>query len=274
MGGVIRGVLTSEEKANAYFQLVKVALASEKDRPNDIILKVDGTDGLITPDIGDIGVFPHRIYHFELDLTTFMTTKVIFASEWIKSNLCSIRLGVFKSKYEQAKSSPGSGSALGNAYEQYVFNSFSFAKEVTVTILNNGQKEEKTYKGGTLRKDAPLISTATQFCDYVNKSINYEGVTIIKPTSETFPAIDFGVFDNSGKHLLLVQVTINKAKKLSMNTLAEFTPLFDIPGLVVEQLIVTNCFELCEIAWTQTKEKHLKELQPKWTSITSIAYFN
>ncbi len=58
-----------------------------------------------------------------------------------------------------------------------------------------------------------------------------------------------------------------------MSTLADFTPVFDIPGLVVEQVIVTDCFELRKVAWTQTKEKHLKELQAKWISITSIVYY-
>ncbi len=103
MGGVIRGVLTSEQIANAYFQSVKSALDSEKKHPNDMMLDVDVANGIITKDIGDIGVFSHRIYHFELDPTTFTTTKVIFASNWIKTNLTSTRLDLFQSKYEQTK---------------------------------------------------------------------------------------------------------------------------------------------------------------------------
>jgi hypothetical protein len=275
VGGVIRGVLTSELKANEYFESVQSALDSEKENPNDMMIKVDVAGGIKTKDIGDKGIFSHRIYHFEVDPTTFTTTKVMFASKWISSFLGEIRLGKLRSKYEQVKRTPYiSKSALGNAYEQYVFHSWCYSGDMNLklkTYDENGNAKEEYFKCGTIRKDAPLITTAVQFCAYVNElhsNLRTEGsVTIIKPTSERFPAIDFGVYNHSEKHLLLVQITINKDKRLSMDTLAEFDPVFSISGLVVEQLIVTECDKLREVKWQQNVQNG------KWTTITRIGYY-
>lgn len=71
MGGVIRGVLTSESKVQEYFRLVESALDSEKKNPNDMMIDVDVPGGIKTNDIGDKGMFSHRIYHFEVDPLTF-----------------------------------------------------------------------------------------------------------------------------------------------------------------------------------------------------------
>jgi len=83
--------------------LVASALDLEKKKPNDMMLDVDVAGGFVTKDIGDAGEFSHRIYHFEVDSTSFATTKVMFASNWIKSNLGEIRLQKLRSKYEQVK---------------------------------------------------------------------------------------------------------------------------------------------------------------------------
>jgi hypothetical protein len=101
VGGVICGVLTSEEKAFEYFQLMMNALDSEKETPNWLMTKVNMPGEMVTNDIGDKGVFSHRIYHFELDPTVFRATKVVFASDWIESYLGEVRLKMLRTKYEQ-----------------------------------------------------------------------------------------------------------------------------------------------------------------------------
>jgi hypothetical protein len=288
VGGVIRGVLTSELKANEYFRLVKSALDSEKKNPNNMMLDVDVAGEIETNDIGDKGVFSHRIYHFEVDPTTFTATKVMFASKWISSNLGKIRLDKLRSWYDQVKRTPSiSRSALGNAYEQFIFRSWcgSSDQKLSVKIFDEqGNAKEEIFRCGTIRNDCPLISTADQFCRYIKKlhsnSTEGDSVTIIKPTSERFPAIDFGVYDHSGKHLLLVQVTISKDKELSVSTLKEFDPLFEISGLLIEQVIVTDCDKLLQLSWgTSQPSKSLtndkiEELKLKWTPRTRIVYFS
>jgi hypothetical protein len=57
-------------------------------------------------------------------------------------------------------------------------------------------------------------------------------------------SIDFAVYDHSEKHLLLVQVTLNKDKKLAVSTLEEFDPLFNISGVKIEQLAMWICVKL------------------------------
>ena len=100
---MIRGVLTSELNANEYFESVQSALDTEKKNPNNMMLDVDVAGEVKTKDIGDKGVFSHLIYHFEIDPTTFGTTKVVFASKWISSNLGKIRLEKLRSAYDQVK---------------------------------------------------------------------------------------------------------------------------------------------------------------------------
>jgi hypothetical protein len=77
-----------------------------------------------------------------------------------------------------------------------------------------------------------------------------------------------------------VQVTISKDKELSVSTLKEFDPLFEIPGLLIEQVIVTDCEKLRQLSWgTSQPSKSLtndkiEELKLKRTPRTRIVYFS
>lgn len=201
----------------------------------------------------------------------------MFASKWISSNLDSIRLQMLRSKYEQVKRTPFIfKSLLGNAYELYVFQSWCGSSNMKLSVITydeNGEAKQEDFKCGTLQKDAPLISTPEQFQQYVNKlfTSNYTkgDVTIIKPTSERFPAIDFGVYDHSEKHLFLVPATIDGTKKLSVSCLEAFDALFNI-GVKVELLIVTEREKLREITWKPTTKDIINSISFTFSSIIFI----
>ena len=103
MGGILRGVYSSEANSIAHFGAVKAAIDEEKRTTNDMILLVDVENGLQTQDTGAGNPFSHKIYHFEVDPKYFRTKKVIFASEWVKSSLDALRLEKLHLKYLEAK---------------------------------------------------------------------------------------------------------------------------------------------------------------------------
>lgn len=246
VGGVVRGIFSSEDAADQYFKAVKRAVNNEITASNEMILKVDVENGLETNDIGDHKPFSHKIYHFVVDPKELITQKVIFASEWVRMNLDTPRLEKLKYEYLEARKGK-SGSEVGAMYERYVYASWCVATTSMESIVDGNQVEvnEANRKIWRRQEEALHICTPESFCEYVEKlskeTLEKNGyVTIIKPKRETFPAIDFAVYDHSTKRLRLVQTTINKSKTLSADNLTLFSGLSKVNGLEITFLLVNS----------------------------------
>lgn len=280
VGGVVRGIFSSEDAAREYFQAVKDAVDKEIRRANDMILLVDVENGLVTKDIGEENPFSHKIYHFVVDPNAFKTQKVIFASEWVRLNLDPPRLEKLKYEYLEARKRK-SGSEVGALYERYVYASWRVATTSMENIVDGKHVEEneETRKIWRPREEALHIFTPESFCKYVEKlskeTLEKDGyVTIIKPKRETFPAVDFAVYDHSTKSLRLVQTTINKSKALSAENLNLFSGLSKVDGVQIRFLLVTDCKELVNNAtkvWTESLGKKREEIE-KWLTFNAFLY--
>jgi len=280
VGGIVRGIFCAENAANEYFKAVKRAVDQEIREPNKMMLMVDVEFGFQTKDIGDGNPFSHKIYHFVVDPNEFKTEKVIFASEWVRLNLDPIKLKKLKYEFLEERKTK-SGSEVGAIYERYVYASWCVATTSMENIVNGNQvgENEETRKIWRQQEEALHISTPESFCEYVKKlskeTLEKDGyVTLIKPKQETFPAVDFAVYDHSTRRLRLVQTTINKRKTLSADNLMLFSGLSKVDGLEITFLLVTDCKELLENAknlWEKSLGKKREEIE-KWLAFGAILY--
>ena len=88
-GGIIRDVLTSQRRHDAYAESLDCDINREKTCPNPIINNIAKDKEYKSSDIGDLpgGGFPHTVYHFTVDLETFETKNVKFASPHVSKIL-------------------------------------------------------------------------------------------------------------------------------------------------------------------------------------------
>ena len=230
-GGIIRGVLTSDQVHEHYTQDLIGSLSGEKTEPSPIFQQVRPVTKYITPDIGDAARnqrgYPHNIYHFNMDERgSFSTMYVKFASEFVRESLGKARLKQLQNVYIYPEKTFSDKEFI---YEDFVIGEFVYSvpgSQIHESLKVEENDEQGNYKlgpvfgrSGTLYDTTPYQSSEMiKAIEVISKNDYYsKKSTIIRPVQE-FKCLDFVVVDRSESKtkVSLFQISKNKTKQISL----------------------------------------------------------
>ena len=150
-GGIIRGVLTSNEVHKQYTQGLIVSLSGEKTEPSPIFQQVCPVTQYIAADIGSEARYqrgyPHKIYHFDInEREHFSTIHVKFVSEFVRESLGEKRLNQLHNKYKEAFDSNETPPA-----KDFVIGAFIYSvpgSQIHESLKGEEKDEQGNYKLG------------------------------------------------------------------------------------------------------------------------------